>query len=161
MRTVEEVVSILYRGKTHDQVYDLFGTALKDLMPFGAVSFLMREGDGPRFQVRNIYRERPTTLNPGDFAPIDHLPMKEVFETKRTHVCPDFDLVRSPIVQDAQKKGFQSSVAAPLIKDGRVFGLLTLVHPVKHTYTEAHAKTLLKVAEGITSRLAGAKLIVL
>jgi signal transduction histidine kinase len=140
---LRRVATLVARGASADEVFAAVAREVAQVLHLENAVVGRYDDEGATVTVLAVWGERLAGFLPGSSWPLDGPSVSaEVFRTSRSTGVEDYTDVPGSIAAEARGGGFMTVAGAPIIVDGRVWGVISTSSPAS------------PLAEGLEDRLA-------
>jgi GAF domain-containing protein len=127
---LRRVAALVAEGASSTAVFDAVAQEVAQLFQFTPTLVARYEDDGATLKVLAICGARPASFAPGSRWPLDGPTVAaEVLRTGRPVRLEDYTDLPGTLAHEAREHGWTKTAGAPIIVDGRVWGLVAASGP--------------------------------
>lgn len=140
---INEIISMLNRGKITDEIFNTLNIILRKIIPFNRLTLTVIQRDNNTVITKLVASDRPILLNRDTVFSLDESSLKEVSESKNVLYINDLSeyykihnnsLSTGLLLQE----GMQSSLVLPLIVNDETRGFLIFASEQKDAFKKDH-----------------------
>ena len=127
---LRRVATLVARGASSTHVFAAVAREVAQVLHLANIAVCRYDDNGTVMTVLAVYGERPDSFNPGSRWPLDGPSMSaEVLRTGRPARMEDYTALPGALAAEAREHGFSRVAGAPIIVDGRVWGVISTSSP--------------------------------
>jgi GAF domain-containing protein len=127
---LRRVATLVAEGAPAAQVFNAVAEEVAQVMGLGSAAVSRFDDDGAAMTIVAVYDDRPHGFRPGTRWPLDGPSMSaEVLRTGRPARVVDYTDISSSLAAEARESGLNRIVGAPIIVNGRVWGVISTASP--------------------------------
>jgi signal transduction histidine kinase len=123
---LRRVATLVASGASSTEVFDAVAQEVAQVLHLTNTAICRYDEEGRAMSVLATWGERPETFRPGTRWPLDGPSMsREVLRTGRPVRVEDYTNLSGSLAAEAREHGFDRVAGAPIIVDGRVWGVIS------------------------------------
>jgi signal transduction histidine kinase len=123
---LRRVATLVASGSSAIEVFSAVAEEVARALHLGRAAVCRYDEDGTTLVVLSVFGDSPEPFTPGSRWPLDGLSMSaEVLRTGRPVRFEDYTDVPGSLAAEARGQGFTSVAGAPIVVDGRVWGVIS------------------------------------
>jgi signal transduction histidine kinase/uncharacterized protein YoaH (UPF0181 family) len=127
---LRRVATLVARGASSTEVFEAVAQEVAQVLHLANTAVCRFDDEGAAMTVLAVRGERPATFEPGSRWPLDGPSMSaEVLRTGRPARVEDYTHLHGSLAAEAREHGFDRVAGAPIIVDGRVWGVISTSSP--------------------------------
>lgn len=143
VKQINEIISMLNRGKNTEEVFKALSTTLKRIIPFNRISLTLIDKDSNTIITKMVDSDKKVLLSEGDRVPLETSSLKGPTQDKTVYITNDLDdyLLKHPESKNTRlliDEGMHSSLALPLIINDETRGFLIFASVVPNVFSNEH-----------------------
>jgi len=128
--SLRRVATLVAEGAPAAEVFSAVAREVAEVMGFRSAAVARFDDDGTTMTIVALSDDRPHGFQPGTRWPLDGPSMSaEVLRTGRPVRVEDYTDISSSLAAEARESGLNRIVGAPIIVDGRVWGVISTASP--------------------------------
>ncbi len=147
LKQINEIISMLNRGKNTEDIFYTLNRILKKMIPFNRLSLATIPRDSTDVISKLVASDRDVLFNEGDTMNIDEESLKRVYKTRKfLNIVNHEDYLaadsKSPLIKLLNDEGMRSSLILPLLVNDMTRGFLIFASEKPGAYTQDHIQFL-------------------
>ena len=127
---LRRVATLVAGGAPSSEVFEAVAKEVAQVLHLRNASVCRYDDDGTVMKVLAVVGSRPDTFHPGSRWPLDGPSMaREILRTGRPQRVEDYAGLPGTLAAEARAAGFDRVAGAPIIVDGRVWGMIATSSP--------------------------------
>ena len=127
---LRRVATLVASGAPSAEVFEAVAKEVAQVLQLRNASVCRYDDDGAVIRVLAVVGSRPDRFHPGSRWPLDGPSMaREILRTGRPQRVEDYDGLPGTLAAEAREGGFNRVAGAPIIVDGRVWGVIATSSP--------------------------------
>jgi signal transduction histidine kinase len=127
---LRRVATLVAGGAPSSEVFEAVAKEVAQVLHLRNASVCRYDDDGTVMKVLAVVGSRPDTFHPGSRWPLDGPSMaREILRTGRPQRVEDYAGLPGTLAAEARAAGFDRVAGAPIIVDGRVWGVIATSSP--------------------------------
>jgi len=127
---LRRVATLVAEGAPADEVFSVVAQEVAQVMHLANAAVSRYDDDGTAMTILAVWDDRPHGFQPGTRWPLDGRSMSaEVLRTGRPARVEDYADLPGSLAAEARESGLNRIVGAPIIVDGRVWGVISTSSP--------------------------------
>jgi GAF domain-containing protein len=128
---LRRVATLVAQGASSTEVFAAVAQEVVQVLDLSNAAICRYDDEGSTMTVVAVWGDRPESVQPGSRWPLDGPSMSaEILRTGRPARFEDYSDLSGSLAAEARQAGFISVAGAPIIVDGRVWGLISTSSPL-------------------------------